>query len=147
MLSRIPWFTAYATRKLEWLMALYTLYFGLALTLPARSMNTPSFDTVLGILPEWGWGAAYIAVGFAHNLALHVNGRAAWTPFARLFALFLNSQVFLALTLGIAQSNPWGTAVFTYGFFAVGFCGAAIYTAAQDCGRELKIWQARNDHR
>lgn len=147
MLSRIPWFTSYSTRKLEWLMAIYTLYFGLAISLPPQSMTSSSFDSAISIMPEWGWGAAYVMVGVGHNIALHINGRAPWTPFARLFALFLNSQVFLALALGIAQSIPWGTGVFTYGFFAVGFCGAAIYTAAQDCGRELKIWQARHGHR
>lgn len=145
MLSRIMWFTHYPERKLEWTLAIYTLFFGLFLILPAMSMNTRSFTAALAFMPEPAWGAAYIVVGIIHNIALHINGRAAWTPFARLLALFLNSQVFLGLALGVGTSNPWSTAVFTYGFFAAGFCGAAIFTAAVDCGREFKIWQARHD--
>lgn len=144
MLSRFPWFTAYSTRKLEWLLAIYTLYFGTMISLPPHSMSAASFKSALLIMPEWAWGLIYIVVGVLHNLALHVNGRAAWTPFARLAALFLNSQVFLGLALGIAQVNPWSTGVFTYGFFAFGFCGAAFYTAGLDCGREVKIWRAQH---
>lgn len=145
MLSRYQWFTRFSERRLEWALAIYTLFFGLFLILPPASMNTRSFTAALSFMPEWKWGLLYAAVGVLHNAALHVNGRAAWTPFARLGALFLNSQAFLGLALGIARANPWSTGVFTYAFFGIGFCGAAIYTAALDCGREIKIWQARHD--
>lgn len=145
MLSRYQWFTRFSERRLEWALAIYTLFFGLFLILPPASMNTRSFTAALAFMPEIAWGAVYSVVGVIHNIALHINGRAAWTPFARLLALFLNSQVFLGLALGVGTSNPWSTGVFTYAFFGIGFCGAAIYTAAVDCGREFKIWQARND--
>ena len=114
------------------------------LCLPVPSMTSIGFTVALDLMPEWAWGAIYVAVGIVHNLALHVNGRAAWTPFARVAALLLNSQVFFALALKIAEVNPWSTGVFTYGFFAFGFCGVAIFTAAYDCGREIKIWRKRN---
>lgn len=144
MLSRYPWFTRYKDRKLEWLLAFYTLWFGLWVSLPPHSMSGPSFEEALAIAPEWIWGVVYSLVGVVHIISLHVNGRGWWTPFARLFALFLNSQVFLALTIGLAQQNPWGTGVGNYVFIAFGFCGAAFYSASLDCGQEIKIWRARN---
>ena len=144
MLSKVPWFTRWPDRKLEWALAFYTLFFGIMLCLPVPSMTSIGFTVALELMPEWAWGAIYVAVGIVHNLALHVNGRAAWTPFARVAALLLNSQVFFALALKIAEVSPWSTGVFTYGFFAFGFCGVAIFTAAYDCGREIKIWRKRD---
>lgn len=144
MFRNVSWFTRWPDRKLEWTLAFYTLFFGMMISLPPQSMTSNVFTVALTLMPEWGWGAIYIVVGIVHNLALHVNGRAAWTPFARLAALVLNSQVFFALTIKIAEVTPWSTAVFTYGFFALGFCGAAIFSAAYDCGREIKIWRAQN---
>ncbi|MFH5773615.1 hypothetical protein ACHFJ0_05135 [Paracoccus sp. NGMCC 1.201697] len=148
MMARIAsWFTAYGRRKLEWLIAIYTVYFGIGLMLPPVSMAPRSFYGALALMSEQSWGAAYFAVGLLHAVALHVNGRAAWTPFARLGALFLNAQVFLAMTIGIAAVNPFSTGVLTYGFLAAGFCGAAIASAAHDCGREIKIWQGGRNGR
>lgn len=144
MLSKVPWFTRYNERRLEWLLAFYTLFFGLMISLPPQSMTSNGFTVALALMPEWAWGAIYVAVGIVHNLALHVNGRAAWTPFARVAVLVLNSQVFFALAIKIAEVSPWSTGVFTYGFFSFGFCGAAIFAAAYDCGREIKIWRKRN---
>ena len=144
MLSRIPWFTRWPDRKLEWTLSFYTLWFGLCVSLPPQSMNAPSFEGALALAPEWTWGLIYSFVGIVHISSLHVNGRGRWTPFARLFALFLNSQVFLALTLGLAQQNPWGTGVITYSFVAFGFCGPAIWSAALDCGNEIAIWRGKN---
>lgn len=140
----MTWFTHYRTRRLEWSLATYTLFFGLALLLPWPSMASLSFLTVLGLMSETSWGLVYTAVGLCHMMSLHINGRAAWTPFARLAALFLNSQVFLALAVGLMPANPLGTGVLTYGFMAVGFCGPAMAAAAFDCGREYKIWRGRN---
>ena len=150
MMVRIPaiglarWFTHFGKRKLEWLLALYTCGFGIWLLLPPDSMNIRSFATALRFLREGEWGAIYACVGACHALALHINGRAAWTPFARLAAVFLNSQVFLAITAGIYPSNPWGTGVFTYGFLGIGFCGVCMVSAAVDCGKEVKVWRIRN---
>lgn len=144
MFRNVSWFTHYNQRRLEWLLAFYTLFFGVMISMPPTSMGSFGFTNALALMPETAWGLTYAVVGIVHNLALHVNGRAAWTPFARLAALALNSQVFLALALGVASVNPWSTGVFTYGFFAIGFCGAAIFAAAYDCGREIKIWRTRH---
>lgn len=136
------WFTHYASRKLEWSLALYTVTFGIILMMPMESMATKGYSKALQWMSEPEWGLIYTVVGFAHLFALHVNGRAAWTPFARIAALFLNSQVFLALAFGFAYLNPYSTAVITYGFLGIGFCGVAIHAAALDVGREISIWTA-----
>ena len=141
MLSRFPWFTHYASRKLEWLISIYTTWFGVMLALPMMSMTSASFIGALALFSETTWGMIYAAIGLLHCYSLHINGMAPWTPFARLGALFLNANAFLAMALSLIPANPWGTGVMTYGFLAIGFCGAALYSAAQDCGREIKIWR------
>lgn len=138
------WFTSFGKRKLEWMLAIYTLGFGIWLLLPATSLNPSSFANALYFMDEGTWGAIYAIVGAFHLFALHVNGRAAWTPFGRLGAVTLNSQVFLAITVGVFPSNPWGSGVFTYGFLGIFFCGVCVISAAMDCGNEYKIWRARN---
>jgi len=147
MMERIgAWFTNYGSRKLEWLISIYTIYFGSALMLPPTSMATNSFRGVLSTMGEPTWGGIYLMVGIIHAISLHVNGRSAWTPFARLGALFLNANVFLAMTFGLAETNPYSTGVITYGFLAMGFCGAAIASACHDCGREVRIWWEGRKH-
>lgn len=141
VLSRFRWFTKYRERKLEYGISFYTLFFGLFLALPPHSMAAPNFATVRQTLPEWQWAVAMIVIGGVHTYALHLNGRAAWTPFARLGVLFINSQVFVSITLAIASISPWSTGAFTYGFLGIGFCGMALYAAGVDCGREVKIWR------
>lgn len=147
MLTRFPWFTNYAQRKLEWCIAIYTVWFGLWLSGPWDAMNPTSFDNVLKYADEHTWGAVYVVVGVLHNYALHVNGRSSWTPFVRCGALLLNCNVFLAMTIGLAQTNPGGTAVSTYSFMVFGFCGAALWSAASDMGREIKIWRKKRHGR
>lgn len=138
------WMTHFERRRLEWTLAVYTLYFGIGLLMPAQSMSSSTFVGTLSLMSELGWGVAYSVVGVIHMVALHINGRAAWTPFARLAVLAFNSQVFLALCLSLVPANPWGTGVMTYGAIAIGFCGVAIIAAAQDCGKEIAIWRRRD---
>lgn len=138
------WFTHFASRRLEWCLAFYTTYFGLILTLPPKSMSSQSFSVALYQMTETQWGAVYLIVGIAHIMSLHINGRAAWTPFVRVGALFINCQVFLALSVSLGKVNSWGTGTHNYGFIALVFCGVALYAAAHDCGREIKIWRGRH---
>lgn len=142
-MTRKPLFTKFRSRKLEWFLALYTLCFGLWLLLPACSMGE-SFASALAYMSETQWGQVYAVIGALHLIALHVNGRGAWTPFARLLAVLINSQVFLAIALNLIPYNPWSTGVFTYGFLSLGFCGVCIISAAADCGHEIKIWTTRH---
>lgn len=136
--------THYQKRKLEWSLALYTAWFGGMLLLPANSMATPAYDVVLAYMDETQWGIVYGCVGVAHCTALHINGRAWWTPIVRLIALSINCLVFLGLCLGFSHDNLLGTATLTYGFIGVWMCGAGLLTAAEDCGRELAIWRQRH---
>lgn len=147
MLSWFSWFTHYPQRKLEWLIAIYTVWFGLWLIGPWDAMSPTSFSSVLGYATEATWGVIYLAVGVLHNYALHVNGRAAWTPFVRSAALMLNCNVFLAMTIGLIHVYPGDTGVATYGFMVFGFCGAALWSASSDVGREVKIWRKRKNGR
>lgn len=147
MLSRFPWFTNYAQKKLEWLIAIYTVWFGLWLLGPWDAMNSTSFSTVLSYASERTWGLVYVTVGILHNYALHVNGRAAWTPFVRTAALLLNCNVFLAMTVGLVHVFPGGTGVATYSFMVFGFCGSALWSSASDVGREIKVWRKRRHGR
>lgn len=139
----VIWFTKFGSRKLEWMISVYTIYFGVLLIIPGDSMGGPNFVKPLQWLPEEQWGFMYTAVGILHAVALHINGRAAWTPFVRAIMLLINSQVFLWLSAGLAQTNPMGTGPHTYGFLAIGFCGVALWSACIDCGREIKTWQCR----
>lgn len=145
MLSRIPRFTKYAARKLEYGISFYTALFGAFLLAPPTSMNSPNFTLVLNTLPEWQWAMLMLVTGVIHTYALHINGRAAWTPFARLGVLFINSQIFISIALAIARHSPFSSGVFTYGFLGIGFCGMALYAAGVDCGREVKIWRERRN--
>lgn len=136
--------TNYNKRKLEWSLAIYTLWFGGMLMLPPNSMATPAYASVLQHMDETTWGIVYTCVGAAHCTALHINGRAWWTPLVRLAALATNCFVFLGLCMGFAHFDPFSTATLTYGFIGVWFCGAALLTAAEDCGREIAIWRQRH---
>lgn len=141
-----PWFTHYRVRRLEWSLSIFTVVFGAVLILPHVSMATPGYSPVLSMLGERDWGLVYAVTGLCHMMALHTNGRGAWTPFARLAALLVNSQVLLAMSLAFAQGNILGTATITYGGLAVIFCGPAIWSAALDCGHEIAIWRGRDEH-
>lgn len=133
-------FTHFEGRKLEWFLSIYTLVFGILVALPPVSMASNSFTGTLFLMSETTWGLCYAFAGALHMYALHINGRAFWTPLVRALALAVNSQVFLALSLSLTPANAWGTGVITY---AALFCACllALWAAAKDCGDELKIWR------
>lgn len=139
------WFTNYHGRRLEWMLALYTILLGGVLLAPFTVMAPDRFASALLAMSERSWGAVYAVIGGGHALALHINGRAWWTPFIRAGALFCSSQAFLALALSLAHRNPTDLGVFSYGFTAIGFCGAALASAAIDCGHEYRIWRQKDD--
>lgn len=141
--SFLSWFTNFAARRLEWVLSFYTIYFGALLLMPPISMSSRSFAYTTYVMSENKWGLLYFTVGCLHAIALHINGRAAWTPFARLASLFINSQVLLALSVSLARVDVWATGPHTYGFIGLVFCGVAMYSAAFDCGREYSIWRGQ----
>lgn len=140
------WFTKYPERKLEFGLAFYTLGLGLWLAIPGMSITgSAGFDGVASIMAEHQWAALFFCVGALHAYALHINGHAAWTPFARLAALLVNGVVLFNLAFGFWLYTPLSSGVYTYGFMAFGFCGMAIVAAAKDCGRELAIYRSRKN--
>lgn len=139
------WFYNFQRRRLEWLIAIYTFMFGAMLMIPGASFISQTWRGTLEMMPEHSWAILYLATGIMHNIALHVDGRAAWTPFARLIVLFINSQVFLSIALTIAQYHIMAANVFIHSFMGIAFCGVAIAAAAEDCGREIKIAQERRN--
>lgn len=136
--------TKYASRRLEWCLAGYLLYLGVLLILPPASMSASSFEIALQRAPEYAWGGAFLLGGALYAYALHINGRAAWTPFFRAAATFAGSQLFLSLSLSLIEVQYFGLSVLTYLFMAFGFFGAAFVSAAYDCGVEVKIWRAKH---
>lgn len=141
----VGWLSHFETRRLEWCIALYTVYFGAMLMLPPESMAATDFIYVLFIMDEFWWGVCYALIGAGNCLALHINGRAAWTPFARFFAIFMNAQIFLAMGLAMGRTFLWGAGTLTYLAIAFLFCGVALRSAATDCGRELSIMRRRRE--
>lgn len=137
-------FTHYRERRLEWCLAGYLVYLGYALTLPPNSMSASSFVVALRNMTEDEWGIAFLTGGALYVLALHINGRAAWTPFFRAAMTFVGSQLFLHLALSLMKVQYFGLSVLTYLYISFVFFGAAFVSAAFDCGREIKIWRARH---
>lgn len=135
--------TNWHNRKLEWSLALLTLVFGVWLLHPSQSMSSPSYRRILAFASEEVWAALFVAVGVAHVIALQINGRAAWTPFVRVAAAGLNSQVFFGLALAFAGQAPWLTAVPIYAGLGV-MCLIAMGCAAFECGHEIHHWRQRD---
>lgn len=136
-------FTHWQARKLEWWLAMATFGFGVWLMAPWVSFATVGYIGVAALLGEFAWGCLYLCVGAGHCYALHVNGRAWWTPFLRVATLFTNSQVFLAFAIAFYGQNPASTAVYIYSACVVACC-FAIIPAFEDCGKEIKIMRGRN---
>lgn len=132
-------FTNYNKRKLEWGLAFYTLLYGIFLLFPFVSMASPAYIAVLSILTETQWGFVYVLTGVLHIIALHINGKRWWTPFARLSVLFLNTQAYMCLFLGFLKVSLFSTAVINYGLIVFVLFIPAMLTAAKDCGHEIAI--------
>ena len=58
MLSKVPWFTRYGERRLEWALAFYTLFFGIMLCLPVPSMTSSGFTVAFALT---GWSPRWTA--------------------------------------------------------------------------------------
>lgn len=139
-------FTYYQKRKMEWFLAIYTAVYGLALFAPHESMKHPGYTSVIDMMSELHWACLFTVTGVLHMAALHVNGRAAWTPFARLIVLFVNAQVLTAFAVAFIPLGVFSTAVVNYSLLALLGCYPAMWFAAKDCGAELAIMQACSRH-
>lgn len=109
---------------------------------PQDAMNRTSFDNVYGMPLNPLEAPSDVVVGTLHNYALHVDGRASWTPFVR-WALLLNCNVFLAMTIGALDKSGRHSSKHLQ-FHGVRFLRrCAVIEAASDMGREIKIWRKK----
>jgi len=122
-------------RIFEWWLAANTTGFGLFLAMPGRSMDSTAYDHLTGWLPEWAWAGFFFWTGFAHLVALLINGRRWWTPIIRSCTTALNCAVYIFFGLGFLLIDPLSTAVYSYMVLiataaAICFFRATVDTAA-----------------
>lgn len=127
------WRFRFKDRSTEWWVASYSFLYGLVLSLPPVSMGSPSFRTLLAVMPEAAWGTLFLVIGSAHMIALAVNGAGWWTPYARSLAASVNLFAYALIAWGIAVENPASPGVPTYGFLVCGTLGITLFRAARDC--------------
>lgn len=138
MFSRWPWFTHFKERRLEFITAVYTVATGAFLALPVTSMNTSvGVAHATEFMAERVWAGVFVALGLASLWALHVNGRAAWTPHARLATSGLSMLAFAALASAFLAAQPQSLGVCAYALSAFLFCGNCVLSAARDVGQEI----------
>ena len=128
----------FGERKIEYFYAAQTVGFGLWLSHPAGTLDSPAFAVLIRWMPEYQWALMFTITGMIHCMALFINGRAAWTPFVRLCATSTNAVAYAAFACGFAMLDPMTSAVYTYG---IGYGGAAlicIYSAAKD---SVRAWE------
>ncbi len=128
----MPWRLKYKERQTEWAVATYTTVYGLVLSSETASMTSPSFATLLQLLPEQAWAVLFITVGGVHMLALAVNGAGAWTPYARSVTASLNLLAYASIVAGIWAENPVSPGVPTYSFVCWLLIGI-LSRASRDC--------------
>lgn len=138
MLSRWSWFTAYDSRKLEWVTSIYTAGFGLFLGLPFESMHTtPGLIRAVEIAPEYAWSWAFGLVGSALVYVMHITPERWWAPFARAVLFFLAMLLFLAYGTPFLETTLNSPAIYIFFASALLFCGACFISACREAGVEL----------
>lgn len=119
-MTRLLHWLAHALRNrqtwaLEYFLAYQSLVWGLWLLLPFSSFGQiPDAFTVLGLIPEWAWGALFAGHGIAYLVVLP-RGRPDLCRRAALILgwLWLTVLVSLLLTIPLATSTP------VYGLYVV----------------------------
>lgn len=126
-------------RKLEIFVGLGTLGFGLFILLPAVQMGTPAYYALINALAEWQWGVLFASVGAAHLMAVAVNGRRWWTPFARAWMCAVTSMIYALFAAGFLAVSPDTTAIYTYSGHAIA-AAWCFYYAAHDAAEVWGAW-------
>lgn len=133
--------TNYEKRRLEWGIAITTTGFGLWLLAPMASMDSAAYLQLRAWLSEPAWGLFFLDTGGLHAIALQINGRRWWTPFARAGMLILNAFAYLFFAAGFYTVDPASTAVYIYGPLMTFLLMSALHTAAQDCYRAWMLYR------
>ena len=122
----------FGERKIEYWYCAQTVGFGLWLSHPAGTLDSPAFHTLTRWMPEHQWALLFLLTGMLHGTALFINGRRAWTPFVRLIATAVNALTYAAFACGFAMLDPMTSAVYTYGLAFGGAALICIFSAAKD---------------
>lgn len=142
MFSRIRWFTRYEGRKLEYATSAHMVGFGAFLLAPTESMlGSLGIEASARLLLEQEWGALFFFLGAACLVALHVNGRGWWTPFARMSCFGAAMVAHVAISSGFVTYQPSNPATFVFLSLAFLFCGEGFLVASRDAGREISRWR------
>ena len=128
---------------MEWWFAGVTCAFGLWLAPPWVSMSTPAYSYLLWWLAEHEWAIMFGLTGAAHMMALYVNGRCWWTPFARTAMLVINAMCYGAFGVGFMVEYWPTSATYTYGVAMPAAALICIFYAVKDCVHALEV---RNAH-
>lgn len=102
-------------RPVELLAGMATFGLGIWISLPPVSMATSAYAGLLMFASEAQWGGMFALVGFAHMIAVWVNGLRWWTPFSRSLMCAVSAMLYTMWVSGFYAVNPGSTAVFTYG--------------------------------
>lgn len=99
----------YATKSLETYLAGLDILFGLLVLAPTWNTMEPAvYAPLLDFIPnEAVWGALLATRGLTHAIALKINGRAWWTPYARCAASAFSAAFWLMFLIVITLANPF----------------------------------------
>lgn len=126
----------YAVRKdrpLEWFLAGFSLYWGVATHLAVSAQAYVPCDGPLKPFEESAWANLAGFLGLLHMVALLVNGSMGWTPMARLIVTAANAG-FFAWVAALLVPMDLGETGMMYAYVTVGYLWCA-YVAGQDAAR------------
>ena len=135
-----------AVRRLELFIAGMTFFFGCWLLMPAVSMRTAAYGSLLRLMSEPQWGAVFLLNGLNHGLALAINGARWWSPIVRWVASFSSMSLGLIWGYGFSLVDPASTGVFVYFYVAVVGGGWCSVVAWRDSIRAARMEAARAVH-
>lgn len=128
----------YATRSLEAYLAVMDILFGVLVVLPMWDTMEPGiYARLLDIIPnEAVWGAILAGRGLLHAIALRINGRAWWTPFARAACSGISAIFWCLFLVAILSAHPFVPGlVFSLAVVNVG----AHYYCIRRSGRDARM--------
>ena len=110
-------------RRLEFVVALYALVWGLWLLSPFWNAFPSSgvFSEMQALAPQWVWGASVTSIALFQMLVLLTNNVS-----LRLVSSFITMFLFISLSILAAFGNYQSTAAPTY--FVMGVCAWLAYT-------------------
>lgn len=139
MFSRWKWFSSYSTRKLEWGVSVQMAGFGAFFLLPPISLRgSLGLEAAQELMDEASWGVLFLSLGCASMWFLHVDGRAAWTPFARMASML---GCILALVVFSHGFLPWSPGAYWFLSSAFLLFGNGFLAASRDAGQEIRFWR------